>query len=125
MPACRTNPSPSLTQACEEYIRSLTPSNGLPPSVLSSIPGKPTKLIFIGCGGPELIPRYRERTMGGLREQGEQEYDLYCDPSQSIYRALGMVVGLTQPETAPGYITSGYWSKVAEGKPHICFLCPS
>lgn len=101
-------------QSCEEYIRSLTPT--LPPSTLSSIPDHPTRLLFIGCGAPELIPRYRARTMGTLLEAGEEAYALYADPTQRIYRALGMVETLTNPATAPGYISTGYWSKVATGR---------
>lgn len=60
--------------------------------------------------------------MSLLREKGEEEYALYANPGQEVYKALGMVVTLTNPATAPGYITTGYWSKVAEGKPII--QCP-
>lgn len=105
--------------SCEEYIRSLCPV--LPPSVLSSL-SKPTRIIFIGCGGPELIPRYRERTMGELSERGEEVYELYSDADRGVYKALGMVNSLIDPTTPPKYITTGYWSKVAAGKPHPLHL---
>lgn len=53
--------------------------------------------------------------MSGLRERGEEEYELYTDPSLQTYKALGMVRSLVNPETAPGYISTGYWSKVGAG----------
>ena len=72
-------------------------------------------MVFIGSGQPSLIARYRERTMGELREKGEAEYRLYCDPQQDVYQALGMVQSYLEPATTPGYIVTGYWSKVFSG----------
>ena len=53
--------------------------------------------------------------MGLLRDNGEKEYELYSDPTQGVYRALGMLVTLTEPARRPEYISTGYWSKVGEG----------
>ena len=54
--------------------------------------------------------------MALLRENGEREYAIYTDPSLQTYKILGMVSSFVNPETAPGYVTSGYWSKVGAGE---------
>ena len=62
--------------------------------------------------------------MALLTEKNEEPYTIYADPTQSTYKALGMVNTLTNPESEPGYITTGYWSKVAAGTSSHPFPSP-
>ena len=110
-PLCSTNPT--HPQSCEDYIRSLTPI--FPPSVLAKL-DPPTKFIFIGCGSPDNIPRYRERNTRELKEGGEEVYEFYCDPGQGVYEALGMIRTMAMPGVRPGYITTGTPYKALAGE---------
>lgn len=106
--------------SCEQYVHAL--SQDLPPSVLSGITS-PTNLIIVGCGQPAAVPGYKTRTMGALRERGEREFPIYCDPGQKLYALLGMVSNLGQGEGKPGYITVGVVGNVLRSLGNVVMVC--
>lgn len=55
-----------------------------------------TKLTIIGCGDPILIPQYIQQT--GC------PYEIYADPSRTLYKRLGMAAVTTPPPEMPQYV---------------------
>lgn len=66
----------------------------LTPTVLTTAPAGPSKLIIIGCGDPSLIPSYATET--------SCEFPIYTDPAGYIYEKLQMKSFLTV-STTPSY----------------------
>lgn len=55
-----------------------------------------TKVSIIGCGDPILIPQYLQQT--GC------PYEIYADPSRSLYNRLGMAANTSPPPEMPQYV---------------------
>ncbi|KAI9749195.1 MAG: hypothetical protein M1815_002693, partial [Lichina confinis] len=99
---------------CQEYIRSLNQTfEGN--AVLSSL-DRPAKIVVIGCGAPQLIQGYSEATMFATSSSSPTNssvlpYRLYADPSQQLYKRLGMVRTLRLGARRPDYLphASSLW----------------
>ncbi|KAG6003751.1 hypothetical protein E4U21_001754 [Claviceps maximensis] len=65
---------------CQEYLR--TVSESITPEALATIPVS-TSIVVIGCGDPALIDMYAETT--------KWPYEMYTDPSGSLFNELGMM----------------------------------
>ncbi|KAG6053017.1 hypothetical protein E4U17_005130 [Claviceps sp. LM77 group G4] len=85
---------------CQEYLRSLAAS--ITPESLSSLPVS-TSIVAIGCGDPALIDMYVETT--------KWPFDIYTDPTASLFRELGMTKTLALGKK-PGYIKKGFFVNV-------------
>lgn len=78
---------------CYGYVKAL--SQEMPLNKLEKL--RPaTKLIIIGCGDPILIPQYIEQT--GC------PYEIYADPSRSLYNKLGLAITTAPPPEMPRYV---------------------
>ena len=55
-----------------------------------------TRIIVIGCGDPVLIPQYLEQT--GC------PYEVFADPSRTLYRKLGLAITTAPPPEMPRYV---------------------
>ncbi|KAF2153890.1 hypothetical protein K461DRAFT_292591 [Myriangium duriaei CBS 260.36] len=78
---------------CYGYVKALTKE--MPPSKLEKL--RPaTTVTIIGCGDPILIPQYIEQT--GC------PYEIYADPSRSLYRKLGFALTTAPPPEPPRYV---------------------
>ncbi|KAL8817719.1 MAG: hypothetical protein Q9191_008091 [Dirinaria sp. TL-2023a] len=78
---------------CQEYLRTL--ASVLTPSSLLQLP-TPTSIIVIGCGQPDLIPMYIKET--------SCPFPIYCDPTKSLYKSLGMTRTLDLGPRNPAYM---------------------
>ncbi|KAG5962538.1 hypothetical protein E4U58_003831 [Claviceps cyperi] len=85
---------------CQEYLRSLAAS--ITPESLSSLPVS-TSIVAIGCGDPALIDMYVETT--------KWPFEIYTDPSASLFRELGMTKTLALGKK-PDYIKKGFFVNI-------------
>lgn len=92
----------SITQNCQEYLRTLCSS--ITPDMLLTLP-TPTFITVIGCGTPELIDMYIETT--GC------PFPVYADPTRKLYEILGMTRTLDLGKKSPEYMQSSVFSAVA------------
>jgi hypothetical protein len=76
---------------CQDYLTHL--SDNMPPA---SLPAN-TTVTIIGCGKPELIDTYAERT--------KCPYPIYADPTRALYDAFGMTSNLEYGDQKPAYQT--------------------
>lgn len=86
-------------QSCEDYVKAL--AEYLHPNVLSS---NKIVLTIIGCGDPQLIKSYAERT--GC------PYPIYCDPTQALHTKLHMVKTLAGSTNKASYHRRSYFNIV-------------
>ncbi|GAB7366525.1 hypothetical protein MBLNU230_g8515t1 [Neophaeotheca triangularis] len=84
--------------SCEQYVHAV--STALPPSLLAA-QNPPVTLSIIGCGQSHVIASYKARTAC--------PFDIYADPTRSLYGELGMVCNLRVGERRPGYVSKGFW----------------
>ena len=71
----------------------------MPPERLAQMQ-PPTKITIIGCGDPVLIQNYIKLT--------KCPYDIYADPTRSLYKPLGFSVNLIANDRTPTYVSR--WS---------------
>lgn len=71
----------------------------LPPERLAQLT-PPTSIKIIGCGDPVLIQNYIKMT--------DCPYEIYADPTRSLYKTLGFSVNLIANERVPTYVSR--WS---------------
>jgi len=83
-------------------------SNGIDPTELSA---KGIELVIIGCGDPVMIKDYASNTGA--------KFPIYADPSQSLYKLLGLVRNLKWGHKDPEYMRfgmlTGIWKGIAAG----------
>jgi len=100
-----------MKKQCEDYVRAL--GQDLPPASLTSLN---TNLTIIGCGEPQTIAAYKQRT--GC------PFPIYCDPNRALYAKLGMTSSLAlgdkKPDyTSPSLVTStvtAFWNILSSGR---------
>ena len=80
---------------CQDYVRNLAAD--ITPKMLESC-SRPTSLVLIGCGQPELIADYVTRT--------NCPFPFYADPSRKLYDTLGMSTSLDTGPRRPAYQSS-------------------
>lgn len=96
---------------CQEYIRTLTRTfDGN--DKLSKL-AHPTRVVIIGCGQPSLIPMYSAAAMASPSEPSSSSstsstpsypFDVYADPTQQLYKRLGMIRTLRLGDHRPDYM---------------------
>ena len=77
---------------CQDYIRNLV-ARVSPKSLASA--ARPTRIVIIGCGQPELIADYALRT--------DCPFPIYADPSRRLYDDFGMKCSLNKGGRRPDY----------------------
>ncbi|MCJ1474402.1 hypothetical protein MMC13_003060 [Lambiella insularis] len=88
---------------CQEYLRTLC-SSITPDSLLDL--AKPTELVIIGCGQPELIPFYAETT--------SCKFPIYADPTRKLYDLLGMTKSMKLGEKPGDYVQKSLLSVIIQ-----------
>ena len=85
----------------KEYVQVL--SSEIDPSELSA---KGVNIAIIGCGGYEMIKNYVKEV--------DSKYPVYADPSQKLYKVLGMIKTLALGKK-PQYMSFGVWGGIMKG----------
>lgn len=90
--------------SCKEYISALSQlDSGISVDGLSA---SKQRLIIIGCGEPTLIDSYKKAT--------HCSFQMYADPTQQLYDALGMIRTLKLGDRKPDYIKTSLLVNVAK-----------
>lgn len=95
---------------CQEYLRSLLANSALS---YTNLEEHDLKVKIIGCGAPSLIKSYRAVT------KIPKTWQLYADPTTTIYKALGMHRSLSRGDHNPRYVQRSFsgnmWRSMVQG----------